>query len=395
MNVETIAYCCGAAVSLTIAVTSLLGQRRAFQTLESLEKAPGWNLSEAGPDARFPARDGDFVVVTGVVATASTPLVALDGEECAVLSEVTTTRQKVYAAGGMFPHDTRSTTRTFRDTEWGLSSGRGGLSVAVPRDSVRAAHERDPYSVQSGLSLAGVAQEMPTRSWISAILRAFLTGVGDLRITRTHYGLPVGITVSVAGALSFSSLDGRAVVRLHPSLGLFLFRGSVSDLAATFRRVGWEQGLLAAIGGGAAIAFLWKAARARWAGLPSLRQRAATLAREYLGIEWPAEMVRALQDRAALVSDDWVPDAIVALRAIRDVAAAEGEEACVVCWDKRRVVALVPCGHVCMCSGCVQEILHSQGVGARCPSCRASITSTLRVWVGSHAHSPAGLAATA
>ena len=46
---------------------------------------------------------------------------------------------------------------------------------------------------------------------------------------------------------------------------------------------------------------------------------------------------------------------------------------CVVCWESEAVVALNPCGHVCLCVKCVPQ-QHT------CPMCRAAVSGTLRVY---------------
>lgn len=48
---------------------------------------------------------------------------------------------------------------------------------------------------------------------------------------------------------------------------------------------------------------------------------------------------------------------------------------CAVCWGSPSVLALVPCGHVCLCSVCITLLTHNQ-----CPICRTTIKDTLRVY---------------
>lgn len=45
---------------------------------------------------------------------------------------------------------------------------------------------------------------------------------------------------------------------------------------------------------------------------------------------------------------------------------------CVVCFDVRPLLVFVPCGHVCCCSGCSQDV-------SQCPLCRADIESKLSI----------------
>jgi hypothetical protein len=54
-----------------------------------------------------------------------------------------------------------------------------------------------------------------------------------------------------------------------------------------------------------------------------------------------------------------------------DADAEEGSD-CVVCWANEAVVALTPCGHVCLCP-------HCSGLSI-CPMCRSQVVGTLRVY---------------
>ena len=51
---------------------------------------------------------------------------------------------------------------------------------------------------------------------------------------------------------------------------------------------------------------------------------------------------------------------------------------CVVCMDAPKVVAMVPCMHMCACEACAQSLLHVSP--PRCPVCRAPIEHTTRVY---------------
>ena len=52
----------------------------------------------------------------------------------------------------------------------------------------------------------------------------------------------------------------------------------------------------------------------------------------------------------------------------------EGEETdCVVCLDNERTYAIVPCGHLCVCGGCVGRV-------KECPICRGRIQSILKIY---------------
>jgi hypothetical protein len=75
-----------------------------------------------------------------------------------------------------------------------------------------------------------------------------------------------------------------------------------------------------------------------------------------------------------------VPAAIVAPEEKPDEPSApEGtpeKKLCVICIDRAKVVALIPCGHVCLCATCTVK-----AAPKTCPMCRAHVTSTLRVFM--------------
>ena len=50
---------------------------------------------------------------------------------------------------------------------------------------------------------------------------------------------------------------------------------------------------------------------------------------------------------------------------------------CIVCRDRERTHAIMPCGHRCVCEGCARE-LYNRGQG--CPQCRGSMDSFLRIY---------------
>jgi len=57
-------------------------------------------------------------------------------------------------------------------------------------------------------------------------------------------------------------------------------------------------------------------------------------------------------------------------RAADDVAAVEGEEACVVCLERRRRCAARPCAHLAYCNACALELARTH---APCALCRAPV----------------------
>jgi hypothetical protein len=63
---------------------------------------------------------------------------------------------------------------------------------------------------------------------------------------------------------------------------------------------------------------------------------------------------------------------------------AETNDSCVLCQDDQAVMAMVPCGHVCLCKDCsdtYNSVGHTGSTTRRCPLCRGNIQSTLRIYI--------------
>eukprot|EP00658_Telonema_sp_P-2_P074771 TRINITY_DN6405_c0_g1_i3.p1 TRINITY_DN6405_c0_g1~~TRINITY_DN6405_c0_g1_i3.p1 ORF type:complete len:398 (+),score=95.90 TRINITY_DN6405_c0_g1_i3:131-1324(+) len=59
-------------------------------------------------------------------------------------------------------------------------------------------------------------------------------------------------------------------------------------------------------------------------------------------------------------------------RSLKTSSDSNEEEQCVICWDGKRDVFFVPCGHVCVCEKCGQKLLEIESDGL-CPLCRTKI----------------------
>lgn len=60
---------------------------------------------------------------------------------------------------------------------------------------------------------------------------------------------------------------------------------------------------------------------------------------------------------------------------VPDVPTATDESTCVVCWNAPRAYLLLPCSHLCLCTGCADT-----REWTKCPLCRAAATGTMRVF---------------
>ena len=57
---------------------------------------------------------------------------------------------------------------------------------------------------------------------------------------------------------------------------------------------------------------------------------------------------------------------------------SDADSQCVVCLDAPKQYAFVPCGHVCVCVACSEDIM-TRGRGC-CPCCRADAMMVMRVY---------------
>ena len=78
----------------------------------------------------------------------------------------------------------------------------------------------------------------------------------------------------------------------------------------------------------------------------------------------------------------FLPDAELAR--IEATRAAAEETACKVCLDAQTTIALLPCGHACMCAACTLRLRQraSQTMEpVRCPICRLPTTGCIRTFI--------------
>lgn len=85
-----------------------------------------------------------------------------------------------------------------------------------------------------------------------------------------------------------------------------------------------------------------------------------------------ADLHRLVKERDALYQQLPMVEAVLAAEHPIHPAIEEGRE-CVVCWSRTSEIALVPCGHVCLCQSC--PLLSA------CPMCRAQVTRSIRVYL--------------
>jgi hypothetical protein len=57
------------------------------------------------------------------------------------------------------------------------------------------------------------------------------------------------------------------------------------------------------------------------------------------------------------------------------------QDLCVVCHDQKPVMAVVPCGHLCLCEGCSSSCMEISG-SRLCPLCRGNMQTTMKIYTG-------------
>mmetsp|Transcript_15538 Transcript_15538/g.29305 ORF Transcript_15538/g.29305 Transcript_15538/m.29305 type:complete len:436 (+) Transcript_15538:387-1694(+) len=86
----------------------------------------------------------------------------------------------------------------------------------------------------------------------------------------------------------------------------------------------------------------------------------------------------------SMISDMPAKRRAIIMQAVGDVDAHDESKArrvsCVVCHDEAAVMAIVPCGHHCLCEECSMTIVECPLSYRLCPLCRSQIQSTLRIY---------------
>ena len=61
------------------------------------------------------------------------------------------------------------------------------------------------------------------------------------------------------------------------------------------------------------------------------------------------------------------------------------QNTCVICQDNDSIMAVIPCGHLCLCNGCSNVCMGGQNGQRNCPICRGNMQSVLRIYSGNKA----------
>ena len=58
------------------------------------------------------------------------------------------------------------------------------------------------------------------------------------------------------------------------------------------------------------------------------------------------------------------------------------QNTCVICQDNVSIMAVIPCGHLCLCNECSEVCMGGQNGQRTCPICRGNMQSVLRIYSG-------------
>ena len=116
-----------------------------------------------------------------------------------------------------------------------------------------------------------------------------------------------------------------------------------------------------------------KEAREKRDTMKKMRKKAPKQAR---GVDEPDKKPSADEEHDSKPSADEAEDASedTVLMAVPEAEAMPNE--CVFCMDEPKVVALIPCGHKCLCEACAERVQ----VGDSCPICRAPVSAKYQIF---------------
>ena len=90
------------------------------------------------------------------------------------------------------------------------------------------------------------------------------------------------------------------------------------------------------------------------------------------------DLIDALEDEvgAVVCEDENVDDKVTLCDKYEDDE--EDDTKCIICMTNAKTQAMIPCGHLCLCSSCLPNVIDF--VKPQCPMCREILTGSLRVF---------------
>ena len=293
----------------------------------------------------LPSSEGRLVAVTGFAAAVS-PLTSASGAPAvANFSFSAKIRSKWGVLGGANVALQRQPLG--EAPAWGLAAAAeagAAPAVTVLPGALSTQFVRDPTALAPSALPVSASLRLPPAppTWASRLRSLLLLSSDEGEISEQLH-LPLGALVTVVGAVrSVRLADGALTVTLARDWRRGLFLLGAGDL----------EGFRAA----------------------ALHMCGVSLARVAIGGLLAALSLRALtrarrDDAAAVALPPHAPP---------DAPAASDNARCVVCWEMASVVALAPCGHVCLCAGCLKRLAAQRPF--LCPTCRVPVASVVRVY---------------
>jgi hypothetical protein len=306
-----------------------------------------------------PGGQGQLCAVTGFASTPA-PLTSASGEPSVANFLMEAQFRSAWGIFAAWPARPVFVARMpLGESVWGLASaapavapGGAPLAISVLPGALSREFFNRPDRLAAGLAPSASTMVPPADASWGSWLRSLALLSSDQGSLHQQLHLPLGALVTVVGAVrSVRLADGRFSVVLARD---------------------WRRGLL--LLGAGDLAGLRAAA---------LRACGVSLGQIALGCAMAALLLRARAPRRRHGGGGGgAPPQRLALppHAPPDTPATDDNARCVVCWTNASCVALAPCGHVCLCAGCVPRLAEQQQGRETCPTCRNGVEGVMRVF---------------
>ncbi|XP_066595763.1 mitochondrial E3 ubiquitin protein ligase 1 [Prorops nasuta] len=282
----------------------------------------------------------DYIAIRGIVKPLGKPLHSIKNQDVTGVIQKLSIKEHVVA---------RSTAGFWSDQQRTMQKVYNTVAFAI---------QQGPYQIEVNDPLSADILDMdvvsdyfePTVPTFTDHLWGFFTGVRQRGLQTTEEMLREGVVITGIGELSKSVGNGRAFILQPPTNAPFyLTTMSISSLLRKlderrkiYRLVCIMLGAIGLLIGGMVARRYWKDRE---------EQRVSKELRESLAA--------SRRERR---------------RRVREKDLRE-DQICVVCHTNPREIILLPCGHVCICEDCSDDIKSS------CPVCRGSITQKAPAYI--------------
>ena len=114
------------------------------------------------------------------------------------------------------------------------------------------------------------------------------------------------------------------------------------------------------------------------------RRRAQELTRQERELKRAQEETTLLKQKLKIEfsNRESAPSVVVAPLSIDPIVANEKETPhCAICLDSFPTVLMEPCGHLCLCTGCLETLATSEKNRDSCPICRAPVQTKRKLFI--------------